>query len=145
MDTLQNWLSELRKGGFRVTAARRAVAETLLTQNRGLTPQEVFALARERHPELGLVSVYRALETLESLGLVQRVHRADGCNAYGRAAEGHQHVLLCRRCGAMRLFGGDDLEALIAELSRRTGFRIDHHLLQMDGLCPDCQNEEESC
>jgi Fur family ferric uptake transcriptional regulator len=144
MASLDIWLSHLQQGGYRLTAARRAVAQTLLEQKRGLTPQEVFALARRRHPNLGLVSVYRALDVLERLGLVQRLHREDGCNAYCEATSGHQHVLLCRVCGRMVFFGGDDLEPLITEISARTGFHITGHLLQLDGLCPNCQRKEQA-
>lgn len=144
MEQLKIWLTRLQQEGYRVTAVRRAVAQTLLEQKRGLTPQEVFELARNHHPDLGLVSVYRALDVLERLGLVQRIHREDGCNAYCEAASGHQHVLLCHTCGKMAFFSGDDLDSLIAEIAKRTGFQVTGHLLQLDGLCPDCREKEDA-
>jgi Fe2+ or Zn2+ uptake regulation protein len=88
---------------------------------------------------MGLVTVYRSLEKLENLGLVQRVHQADGCHMYLRAAHGHEHILLCTCCGRVEYFSGDDLSALIDATARVSGFDIEEHWLQFNGRCPDCQ------
>ena len=97
--------------------------------------------ARRRHPQLGLVSVYRTLETLEQLGLVQRLHQPEGCEAFIPAGEGHRHLLVCQRCGLIKYFEGDDLEPLIDTISQKSGYQIRQHWLQLFGLCPQCQRE----
>jgi Fe2+ or Zn2+ uptake regulation protein len=88
---------------------------------------------------LGLVSVYRTLEKLEELRLVQRVHQPQGCQAFIAAGEGHQHFLLCQRCGRVTFFEGDDLEKLIGKISNKTGYQIREHWLQLFGLCENCK------
>ena len=133
------WLNQLRENGQRLTAARRAVVETVAASERAITPLEVYDTARRRYRALGLVSVYRTLETLEELGLVQRVHQAESCQAFIAAGEGHQHLLVCQNCGRVTLFEGDDLERLIGSISRKSGYRILEHWLQLFGLCRDCQ------
>lgn len=140
MTLSENWLNQLQSDGGRVTAPRRAVVEILAATDRALEPGEIHARAREQHPAIGLVTVYRTLEKLEALGLVERVHQHGGCHAFIRAAQGHEHVLLCEHCGKAQRFVGDDLEALIASLQRRTGFVIREHWLQLFGLCPACQS-----
>ncbi len=125
-----NWFEILHKSGCRLTAPRRAVVGTLLGSLRALTPVEVYGLARKECPSLGLVSVYRTLEKLEELGLVQRVHQTRSCQAFIKAGEGHQHLIVCTRCGKAMLFEGDQLDSLFDSVSQTTGFQVESHWLQ---------------
>ena len=133
------WLTQLHENGYRLTAARRAVVETVAESRRAITPLEVYDAARKHYPALGLVSVYRTLEKLEDLQLVQRVHQPQGCQAFIAASTGHQHLLLCQRCGRVTFFEGDDLDRLIGRISNKTGYKIRDHWLQLFGLCKDCK------
>jgi len=133
------WLVQLNEQGYRLTGARRAVVEIMAHSSHAITPIEIYDEARESHPALGLVTVYRTLEALEEQGLVQRVHSPQGCQAFITAPAGHQHLLLCRQCGEAAAFEGDDLETLIRSISRKTGYQITEHWLQLFGLCPNCK------
>lgn len=133
------WLEQLHDNGCRITAARRAVVETIERSTHVLTPIEVYDLARKKYRALGLVTVYRTLEKLEELHLIQRVHQPMGCQAFVSRGEGHQHLLLCRECGEVIFFEGDDLEALISSIAKKTGYQIQEHWLQLFGLCRNCQ------
>lgn len=135
------WLIQLNEQGYRLTEARRAVVEIMANSTQALTPIEIFDEARGAHPALGLVTVYRTLEALEEQSLIQRVHQPQGCQAFITAPAGHQHLLLCRKCGETALFEGDDLETLIKSIARKTGFEISEHWLQLFGLCPGCRKE----
>jgi len=137
--THQNWLDELQDSGYRLTAPLRAIVSIVANSSRALGAIEIFDLGRGEHPRLGLVTVYRTLEKLEQLDLVQRVHQPDGCNMYLRAPEGHEHLLLCKTCGQMEYFSGDDLSKLINEISQKSGYQIQEHWLQLFGLCISCQ------
>src|SRR5512135_1644683 len=136
---VQNWLTQLQENGYRLTDARRAVVEIIAASQHALTPVEVYDAAREQYPALGLVTVYRTLEKLEELGLIQRVHQERGCQAFISAGSGHQHLLLCQNCGRIAYFEGDNLEALMADIASRTGYRIQQHWLQLTGTCRQCQ------
>jgi Fur family ferric uptake transcriptional regulator len=136
----ENWLTELRSQGYRITDARRAVVETVAQSPRALTPNEVYDLGRESYPKLGLVTVYRTLEKLEELHLVQRVHQEQGCNAYLAHAKGHQHLLICQKCKKAVYFEGDDLGAFFAQVGKKHGFEVQEHWLQLFGICEDCQH-----
>ena len=137
----KNWLTKLRSEGYRLTDARRAVVETIAQSPRALTPAEVHDLAKEQYPALGLVTVYRTLEKLEELHLIQRVHQEQGCNAYLSHAEGHQHLLICQNCKKAVYFEGDDLGVFFGEVGKKHGFDVKEHWLQLFGLCEECQNE----
>jgi Fur family ferric uptake transcriptional regulator len=136
--TIQTWLESLQASGYRLTAPRQAIVELMAETARALGPIEVYDLARAAYPKLGLVTVYRTLEKLEELGLVQRVHLPDGCHRYLPAAQGHQHLLLCTDCGQMRYFSGDDFNKLAGRINQETGFEVSDHWLQVYGLCPEC-------
>jgi Fe2+ or Zn2+ uptake regulation protein len=137
---LDDWLIQLQANGYRLTGPRRAVVTILASSRRALNAAQIFALARKRYPALGLVTVYRTLERLEALRLVERVHQPHDCHAYLPAASGHQHLLLCQKCGQAEHFSGDDLEGLIRTIARQTGYLIREHWLQLIGLCAACQS-----
>ena len=134
-----NWLSQLQQNGYRLTGARKAVVDLVAASSRALTPAEVFDTARAAYPALGLVTVYRTLEKLEELHLIQRVHRPQGCQAFISAGSGHQHLLLCQRCGNVTFFEGDHLDDLINSIASQTGYSIQEHWLQLFGLCQACK------
>lgn len=133
------WLSQLQQHGYRLTEARRAVVDVIQKSKYALTPVQVFDVARKKYAALGLVTVYRTLEKLEELHLIQRVHQPQGCQAFIAASHGHEHLLLCQNCGQVAFFEGDDLEVLIATISRKTGYQVQDHWLQLFGLCQTCK------
>ena len=137
--TTERWLTHLQENGYRLTAARRAVVEAVQKSTRALTPVEVFDMARKKYRALGLVSVYRTLEKLEELHIIQRVHQPQGCQAFIAASQSHEHLLLCQNCGQVLFFEGDDLDTLIKSISKKTGYKINEHWLQLFGLCQACQ------
>ncbi|MBC7316499.1 MAG: transcriptional repressor, partial [Chloroflexi bacterium] len=94
-------------------------------------------------PSLGLVTVYRTLDVLNALELVRCAHRDRACHGFLPATQGHHHVIICQRCHRAVEFPGDeDLEGLFRRIEERTGYRVCDHLLQLAGLCPECQQEE---
>ena len=137
----ETWLARLQANGYRLTEPRKVVVETIACSRHLLNPFEVFERARLRYPRLGLVTVYRTLEKLEELDLIQRVHRPSGCQAFVAAFHGHQHLLICERCGRVEFFSGDGerMEALITAVSSESGYRIQEHWLQLFGTCRACQ------
>ena len=133
------WLTSLAASGYRLTEPRRAIVELMAASSKALGPVDIFDLGRRACPGLGLVTVYRTLEKLEELGLVQRVHHPGGCHMYLRAAHGHEHLLLCTTCGQAEYFAGDDLTTLLQFVAARSGFEIREHWLQLFGLCQQCR------
>lgn len=140
-DTSTNWLEKLQQSGYRLTLSRRTVVEVIAESSRALSPLQVYDVARLRHRGLGLVTVYRTLEKLEEMGLIQRVHQPQGCQAFIAGFSGHQHMVLCSRCGKVQFFDGDNLDGLINTIHTETGYRIHDHWLQLFGLCAECQSE----
>ncbi len=137
-----DWLNRLQTNGYRLTTPRRAVVEIIAKSQRVLSPAEVFKQARKKYPALGLVTVYRTLEKLEELGLIQRVHQPGGCHTFIAAAEGHQHLLICQQCGLAEYFSGDNLDGLMTSIGKNSGYAIKEHWLQLFGLCAECMQDD---
>lgn len=134
------WYEKLAQNGYRLTSPLKTVVEVIDNTTRSLTPIEIFEIAKTKNPKIGLVSVYRSLEKLEAVHLVQRVHQPSGCQSFVTASEKHEHLLLCSVCGEVKIFAGDDIRALIDKISSQTGYQITEHWLQLFGKCPKCQN-----
>jgi len=138
--TAKAWLTQLRSNGYRLTNARKAVVETMARTRSALNPLDAYEQARSDCPGLGLVTVYRTLEKLEQLGLIQRVHQPDGCNAYLPHAEGHQHLIICEVCGKAEYFEGkEDLDVFFDRVAGEHGFTVNEHWLQLFGICSECK------
>jgi len=136
-----DWFGQLSEKGYRLTSANRAVVEVIANSPKVLSPAEVFIEARRSYPAIGLVTVYRTLEKLEELALVQKVHLHQNCHGYIAAASGHNHLLICSECGRAESFSGDDLSQLIATISKAYKYYIVDHWLQLIGVCQNCRSE----
>ena len=137
--TISNeWLALFAGSGYRVTAKNRAIVEAILNSDKALDAVDLFEIVRKEYPGLGLVTVYRTIQKLEELGLVNHLHQENDCNMVLRAARGHEHLLICSRCGKIVYFSGDDLNKLTEQIAGKTGFTIQSHWLQLFGLCSTC-------
>lgn len=98
-------------------------------------------MARKRYPRLGLVTVYRTIEKLEELGLLQRVHQPSGCQGFVAAFSGHQHLLICHGCGRVEYFQGEleQMTNLMSVVEIQSGYQIQEHWLQLFGTCDRCR------
>lgn len=149
-------LAVLTAAGYSNTRSRRAVLAALCEAGGQAAGAELLAIGRVHHPGLGLVTVYRTLEILLSLGLVRRLHREEGCHVYAisqtdrsvaepgardpaLAAEEHRHHIICQVCGKAVEFAGCDLDVVVAAAEAQTGYRVRSHWLEMFGMCPRCQ------
>ena len=129
--------------GRRLTRPRRAVLRVVAEATRALTPAQVHEQARVHYPQVGLVTVYRALELLAELGLVRRIHTEEGCHGYVPVAMGEAgHHLVCTSCHQAVEFPCTGMEETLAGVERLTGFSIREHWLELFGLCPACQAKE---
>ncbi len=137
---MSDWEARLSASGRRLTAARRAILQVLSESTIPLSPLEICRQGQARYAPLGLATVYRTLSLLEKEALVRRVYQENGACGYLPASPGHRHVILCRSCGRVAEFpGNEDWEGLAALVQQTTGYRVEDHLLQLVGLCPNCR------
>ena len=147
----ENLLKEkLREKGLKVTQQRILVL-SVLEQNSGvhMTAEDVYGLVSKDYPEIGLATVYRTLQLLWDMQLVDRINLDDGCVRYeighllkGNARHSHHH-LICRSCGRVISFDGDLLDGLEEHIEKTTGFHVLDHEVKFYGLCRDCAKAQK--
>jgi Fur family ferric uptake transcriptional regulator len=130
----------MRAQGHRSGGARGAVVELLARQDCCLSAHEIADELRGSGSGVGIASVYRALELLDGLGLVQRVDTGEGGTRYEAVVPGghHHHHVVCERCGRVAAFEDADLEAAIERLGRRLRHEVSGHDVMIRGACPRC-------
>ena len=123
-------------------AARQAVLELLDRQNCALSAIEIEDALRAGQRPVGRASIYRVLDELERLHLVQKLQVAQAMARYEphRSGEGHHHHLVCDNCGTVTPFTDPELENAIEQLSRRVPMRVEEHEIVLHGACQDCSN-----
>ena len=131
----------LAAAGRKRGGARRAVLELLDTQRCALTALELEDALRGRSERaVSRASVYRILQDLEGLGLVQRVETGQAMVRFERvcAPEEHHHHLVCDGCGLVMPFSDPALERAISSLSERVPLKVSEHEIVLHGSCRDC-------
>ena len=135
----QHARTELARTGHRSGGARDEVLELLGRQRCCLSAQELHDRLRDEGRTVGLASVYRALDTLASLGLVHKIDVAGvACFEPADPSGEHHHHAICDRCGKKDAFADPELEALIHKLGDRLGYEVGAHDVVLHGSCPNC-------
>ncbi len=145
-DTLQaDWVeraeSALAAAGRKRGGARRVLLELLADQQCALTAVEIEDALRTRSARaVSRASVYRILDELEALSLVQRVETGQAMVRYERVCEHdqHHHHLVCDECGVVMPFSDAGLERAIDSLSQRVPLAVSEHEIVLHGACRDC-------
>ena len=127
----------LRSAKLRVTPQRVAILDALASGSHLATCQEIWEHAHRRTRGLGLVTVYRILERLRTVGVVEQIDLR-GAAHFGLADRHHDH-LICERCGAVEALADCVLESLTGSRLTDSGFLVKGHRLDLLGLCRACQ------
>jgi Fur family transcriptional regulator, ferric uptake regulator len=134
--------STLARSGHRASAPRAAVVGALAELGCSVTAKEISDHLVEGGQDVGLASIYRALELLERLRLARRVDAGEGVARYEPVEPdgAHHHHLVCDRCGEVAAFEDVELEQAIARLARRVPYAVDAHDVTLRGACPACSS-----
>lgn len=131
----------LSEAGYRGGGARATVVALLAEQSCCLSAQEIFDELRTRRTPVGIASVYRVLDLLSALRLVQRVDVGDGTARFepvGPEGE-HHHHLVCDDCGRVEAFHDAGLERAIDRVAGTTGYALEGHEIVLRGACALCR------
>ena len=132
----------LRSRGERMTGPRRAVLTVLAERGEHLSADAVLDAVARFDPSVHRASVYRTLEALSDLGVVQHVHVGHGGTAYHLVRDGGRHLhAQCRRCGAVHDLPTDLLDDVADRLARRHAFVLDAGHVALSGMCRPCAKE----
>ena len=140
--TIEAYTAALRQHGYKLTPQRLAVLRVIVNSHDHLTAEAIYERVRRDYPSIGLVTVYRMLDVMAGLDLICKIHLDDACRSYlVRRSSAHHHHIMCTVCSRVADFTKCDLGGLQRRISAETGFKIQDHLLQFNGLCRECQTK----
>lgn len=134
----------IRSLNLKVTQQRLVILQTLSEGRRHLTAQELYEKVLPQFPEIGFATVYRFLRDLSEKQFVTEVRMGGMPARYELAPREHHDHLTCTRCGKICEFENKAIERLQEQVAQEFGFRLTHHVLELYGICPTCQEQSES-
>ena len=138
----------LRGKGLKVTSQRLLVLQ-IMAEHPGehLTTEQIFDLVRKTNPEIGLATIYRTVQVLVDLHLIDKISFDDDVARYELRSSNtkqHHHHAICLGCGEVFSFEDDLLENLEAAVEERLGFAVVDHEVKLYGYCRDCRVKMEN-
>jgi Fur family transcriptional regulator, ferric uptake regulator len=139
----------IRSMGLKVTAQRLLILQCLhdgekTAIDRHVTAQELFDKVYAKDKGIGFATVYRFLRALADAQLVTEVRLGGQASRYELTSKHHHDHLSCTVCGLICEFENDKIELLQIQVAGQLGFTLTHHVLELYGLCPQCQKLQRS-
>ena len=140
----------LREKGLKVTSQRLMVLNILSAHgDEHLTVEEIYDLAKEESPEIGLATIYRTVQVLLELHVIEKVTVDDGFARYELNGEetgsGHRHHhAICTQCGKVYSLETDLLDTLEKQVFESLGFEVTDHEVKLYGLCSACRRKAQN-
>ncbi len=137
-EKMRRFVHACRERGLSVTHQRLAIYGTLADTTQHPSAERIFETVRAEYPTLSLATVYKTLDTLESIGLIRKVSDLHEAALYDANLDAHHH-LVCSRCHQVFDYYADDLAGLPAPGTVVDGrFHVQGCQVQVNGLCADC-------
>jgi len=135
----QRFLDFLAQKKLRLTAPRRAIIEAVFGTQKHFTADQLLAWAQQRDKSVSRATVYRTLPLLTESGLVREMDFGGDHKFYdpNYAEHPHHNHIICQDCGKIVEFESRQIERLENEISRRLGFSVKAHRLQITATCEE--------
>jgi Fur family ferric uptake transcriptional regulator len=107
-----------------------------------VTAREIHELLKTDHEDLtpGLTTIYRCIEILQKLDLIQTVDLGDGEKRYERIEPGeHHHHLICTSCKASIHLDRCFIDTMTTRIEEMYGYMVRSHVMELFGTCPRCK------
>ncbi len=129
----------IERAGHRLTGPRLAATRLIAAHDGPFTAADLVAAAEARRLRIGRATIFRAIDLLVQLNVIERLDLPSGEHAYVACRATHHHHLVCSSCGRSTDVDDAGLRAVVADIALRTGYRIDDHRLELFGKCAACQ------
>ena len=133
----------LNVAGKRVTNQRALIMEIIRQREGHLDADEIYRRAREKEPRLSLSTVYRTLQMLKKLGLVEELHFDEEHHHYEVKPSAEHHHLICLGCGRVIEFNRPLSRYIKRNIPEAKGFDIAETEVRMSGYCSKCRRSRK--
>lgn len=134
---LRDYLSSAER---KLTKQRKLILDVFVDANAHLTIEELYNKTKQKHPNIGMATVYRTVKILCQCGLASGFKHSDGAIRYELEQECHNH-LMCIKCGRLIEEADPQLETLHAKLALKNNFKILHTRVEVYGICQECMKQ----
>jgi Fur family peroxide stress response transcriptional regulator len=130
----------LREKGFKVTPQRLAIYDVLYNTTEHPSAEVIFNQLQPHYPTMSLATVYKTIEILREIGLVQVLNVGEDSFRYDANTDNHPHVrcMVCKRVDD--IFEVDTSE-FVAKVAEKTAYQLTGQQFYFYGVCPDCQTK----
>ncbi|HHT45675.1 MAG TPA: transcriptional repressor [Firmicutes bacterium] len=135
----------LRKKKIKVTPQRMAVYSILKKSKFHPSVEMIYQKLKPDYPAMSLATVYKTVDILKKVGLIQELNVGDGGLRYDAQVKPHSHIY-CKKCGKVvdvNHFPGELQDSLLKKIEEETGFDILFVQLYFFGTCPECNNNKK--
>lgn len=133
-------IAELKKSEIRITPQRYAILEYLIENHTHPTADEIYQALVSRFPNMSVATVYNNLRLFTKIGFVKEMSFGDVSSRFDFTSTQHYHAI-CETCGKIVDTYYPGLEDVEAAVEKLTGYKINHHRMELYGTCPDCQKK----
>lgn len=142
LERFRRWL---RDRHLPVTAQRDQVAQIVFASKSQLAVEEIAARLRQRGHNIGLATIYRAVDTLVEAGMVRGHDFGEGFRRYETLRSGQPNgFLICTQCGRVTEFPLDALERGLALVADEFEFVAERSRVELHGTCSECRRRDLS-
>lgn len=150
-DNRERFKKILRENGLKVTSQRIMILEALIKRpDKHLTAEEIYELVKIKNPDIGLATIYRTIQLLSELNLIDKLNLGDSHVRYeiGKLDKDdnihHHHHLICLNCDKILTFEDDLLDQLEDTIEKTMDFMVVDHEVKLFGYCSECAKEDET-
>ena len=142
------WRAKFRGCGYRFTLPRQLILDVLEGSKDHLSAEDIYNEVSRKDSGAGVATVYRTLELLSDMGIIDKIDFGDGCARYELSSEyggdKHHHHLVCQSCGRIVEYSDfvanekDTLCSVQDKLEKKFDFDIERHSVIFYGICGKC-------
>lgn len=145
MRNCDDFYNQIKENGYKLTSQRKIVLNAMLEhEDEHLTVEEVYGHIKETNPEVGLATVYRNIQLLVDMKIVDKLSLDDGLTRYELACDDdnhRHHHLICDECGKVVEVKEDLMDSIEKSFLKSYGFLVKDHQAKFFGLCDDCRDK----
>ncbi|HEY3426492.1 MAG TPA: transcriptional repressor [Negativicutes bacterium] len=134
--------SLLRDRGFKVTPQRLAIYQVLANTKAHPSAEMIFTQLQPSYPTMSLATVYKTIEILKEIGLVQILNVGEDSFRYDANINSHCHIC-CTSCGRVDDLEGIDSADLVAKVAEKSEYRLTGQQFYFYGACPECSQKTD--
>jgi Fe2+ or Zn2+ uptake regulation protein len=139
MNKLNEIERALKEKGYKLTGQRRIIIEAFDQCPVHYTAHEIFEKVKVKNPSINFSTVYRNLELLCNLGIINKLHISSGISHFELSHNEHHHHVICIKCGDMQGIDMCPYEGLKNNELDVLGFVPVEHKFEIYGYCKKCK------